>query len=392
MTEAHAERAHSVLGASAAHCWTRCPGSVEAKIEFHRRYPTVGTGSEAAREGTEAHELCETLLRHPDLPIEGDEIDRYHDRAMLRHALRYREYCRDLVRRTSVVWIEAQVAAPTIHDLAWGTADFIAYDPREQRLDVVDYKYGQFNRVLAHENEQLLMYGEAARATLVPDDPVETVVMHVYQPRIPDSITCWSVSRELLAFHVDRLATAARRTETQPHERNPGKKQCRWCEAAPECKTYATYLWTRIKGNPDLAMKLKEMTDGDTNTITDDELAEWIERFDGVAHYARRLQDIARQRALQGRRIPGRKLVAGRPRYVADRSAVEFILGEDALKPSEVKSRSELIQELGYERFQQTVGAYFRKEDGFPMLVDESDPRSSLAPERSIADMFDTLD
>src|SRR5690606_26092408 len=60
----HADRAHAELGASSAHRWMKCAGS----IALSRGIPNVD--SEYAREGTAAHELAEKCLRR-DLDAEA---------------------------------------------------------------------------------------------------------------------------------------------------------------------------------------------------------------------------------------------------------------------------------------------------------------------------------
>ena len=52
----HADRAHSLLSASGSHRWLACPPSARLAEHFE------STSSEAAREGTAAHELMEARL------------------------------------------------------------------------------------------------------------------------------------------------------------------------------------------------------------------------------------------------------------------------------------------------------------------------------------------
>lgn len=61
----HAERSHALLGPSGAHRWMECPPSARLEEQF------PDSTSEAAREGTLAHELAEiksqTLLLYTRL-------------------------------------------------------------------------------------------------------------------------------------------------------------------------------------------------------------------------------------------------------------------------------------------------------------------------------------
>ena len=54
----HAERAHALLSASGAHRWLVCTPSAKLEEQF------PDSASEAAREGTLAHELAELKVRH----------------------------------------------------------------------------------------------------------------------------------------------------------------------------------------------------------------------------------------------------------------------------------------------------------------------------------------
>ena len=54
----HAGRAHALLSASSAHRWLACTPSARLEEQF------PDTTSDAAREGTLAHELAELKLRH----------------------------------------------------------------------------------------------------------------------------------------------------------------------------------------------------------------------------------------------------------------------------------------------------------------------------------------
>ena len=54
----HKQRAHALLGPSSAHRWLTCTPSAVLEDSF------PDTESEAAREGTLAHEICEIKLKH----------------------------------------------------------------------------------------------------------------------------------------------------------------------------------------------------------------------------------------------------------------------------------------------------------------------------------------
>ena len=72
---------HAVLSASGSHRWLNCTPSARLELEFEN------TGSEAAREGTAAHALCEHKLkralhmrsRRPVSDYDSDEMEECTD-------------------------------------------------------------------------------------------------------------------------------------------------------------------------------------------------------------------------------------------------------------------------------------------------------------------------
>lgn len=88
----HSERAHALLSASGAHRWMNCTPSAILETQFS------DTTSEAAKEGTLAHELAEAKVMHymhidgftkrklttrinkmKKNPLWQDEMDKYTD-------------------------------------------------------------------------------------------------------------------------------------------------------------------------------------------------------------------------------------------------------------------------------------------------------------------------
>ena len=72
---------HAILSASGSHRWLNCTPSARLELEFEN------TGSEAAREGTAAHALCEHKLkralhmrsRRPVSDYDSDEMEECTD-------------------------------------------------------------------------------------------------------------------------------------------------------------------------------------------------------------------------------------------------------------------------------------------------------------------------
>lgn len=373
--------AHSPLGASAAHRWSRCPGSVHAIKRFHDRHPDWDDTSPSSLEGTEAHGLAELLLN-------GEDVPDHPDREMLRHALNFRDYCIAHSESAEHRWVESTVSMPMIHEAAFGTVDYACYNPSDGTCHVIDFKYGQGVAVAAQDNEQLIEYAEGIRELLSEQNLYpQRYVLHIMQPRVYDGISAWVVTPQALRVEVARLHKLARETETKPDHYNPGTKQCRWCVAKADCLAYVSWVHGRYVDHLDEMDHL--MREIKNNTLSDADLGVWIERFEEVHPALQKLKSLAYHRAVNGRKIPGKKLIKGKATYRCDEQAVRFVLGGLAEKPVGVLSKSELIKRIGRARFEQSVADYYTREEGRPMLVDASDPRPTYTDTTDVRDMFD---
>ena len=133
---------HAIYSPSSAHRWTQCTASAEAIAKL----PPQEEG-EAAKEGTEAHEELERVLK-------GGAPDPEHPAAYIVSLTV--NYVRQLP--PGELWVEQRVEL-TKH--IWGRCDVAHYDPASQTLTVVDMKNG-FVGVDAKDNEQLMIYAAAS--------------------------------------------------------------------------------------------------------------------------------------------------------------------------------------------------------------------------------------
>jgi hypothetical protein len=231
---------HSALGASSAHRWMNCPGSVQLSSGVKGG----SSDSEHAREGTAAHALLERCLdkRTDPYSLIGLTISDFEVTEEMAEAV---DACIREVRRWSETDEHAEVWLERRFDLAqlnppgamWGTADVVVWQPGQSQLVVIDFKYGKGVVVEAAGNPQLRYYGLGAVLSLPEGVMPEQVVLVVVQPRA--SHIEGIVRREqlplseLLDFSTDLLA-AARATQAPDAPLVPGE-WCRWCRAAAVC-------------------------------------------------------------------------------------------------------------------------------------------------------------
>ena len=193
----HSSRDHALLSASSSSRWLKCPPSaVYASI-----YPNVDT--EYTREGTLAHEVAEQIARwrswdnapdHTKHPWPEDVTQE-----MVNCALSYADYIQEQVKSdaASVLLEQRLDFSPWVPD-GFGTGDCIIV--QGNRLDVIDYKYGQGVAVSAVENSQMRLYGLGALNDYGDIYDIGEIVMHIYQPRMNNVSTERLTRGELLAW------------------------------------------------------------------------------------------------------------------------------------------------------------------------------------------------
>jgi len=156
---------HSPISPSGAHRWTKCTASVKACRDL------PDDESDAAREGTAAHELAEKMVlaaRVGQTLRENDHVGTIAENGvvftaeMFEAAQIYAEDIRALMCKTGVfggenMGVESKVFAPYIHEKSFGFIDFNLFDTKSNTLHVYDFKFG-FKPVSPVENLQMSNY------------------------------------------------------------------------------------------------------------------------------------------------------------------------------------------------------------------------------------------
>lgn len=145
-----ADLGHAVLSASGSHRWLNCTPSARLELEFEN------TTSEAAREGTAAHALCEHKLKkflkkrskRPVSDYNSDEMeectDAYAEFVMEQYE-EAKKSCKD-----PVILIEQKLDFSCYVPEGFGTGDCIIIS--DDKLHIIDFKYGQGIFVEAEHN------------------------------------------------------------------------------------------------------------------------------------------------------------------------------------------------------------------------------------------------
>lgn len=378
----HEERTHALLSASGAHRWLVCTPS--AKLE--EGFPD--TPSEAAAEGTLAHELAELKLRNwfftVDFPrakfvravnklkkheLWQAEMDGYTDE--------YVDYVKETamsLKATPTLRIEEQVKFDEYVQDGFGTADCILIGGGV--LHVIDFKYGKSpdGRVSAEGNPQLSLYALGAYSSYSWLYPIERVKMTIVQPRLPDGISEWECPlSELLAFgeYVRERAALAIRGDG---EYRPSEKTCRYCRAKSLCRARA-----------DENVRLAFLTDKKPPLLANEEIGRYLHEGEDVAKWLKDLQEYALSECLAGREVPGWKAVEGRgSRDWTDMDAAFQALMDNGIPSALLWEQKPLTlaqveKVVGKKEFAAYVGGYVVKNPGKPTLAEVSDRREAIS-------------
>lgn len=138
--------AHARLPPSSAHQWLNCAGS----LQLQEQYPQDGE-TEAAREGTAAHEVANALASGQPVPAVAS-----NGVPVTQEMIDCGQMFADEVAGSGLY--EQRVHMPMVHPTdCWGTFDAAKVDRDARRARVIDYKFGH-GYVEAYRNPQLILY------------------------------------------------------------------------------------------------------------------------------------------------------------------------------------------------------------------------------------------
>lgn len=373
----HSERAHAVLSASGAHRWLNCLPSAILEMQF------PDTTSEAAKEGTLAHELAEAKVRNyvdeakfskrkltalrnklKKDPLWQNEMEGYTD-----------EYL-DVVKKIAMgfehtphILIEEKLDLSEIIPQGFGTADCIMVG--DDTLHVIDFKYGKGVPVSAKYNEQMQIYALGVYIKYKMLFNFSQIRLTIAQPRI-DNTSTWEISLTDLLTFGETVKIAAGQVIEGEGDYTPGD-WCRFCRASKNCRA-------RADENVKLAFETQKMPP----LLSNDEVGEYIRQGEDVAKWLSDLQDYALSECLAGRDIAGYKAVEGRSSRVwtdMDEAFAAIITeGTDEAMLYERKplTLAQVEKLLGKKHFADVCMEYVDRKPGKPTLVKESDKRPAI--------------
>ena len=371
---------HAVLSASGSHRWLNCTPSARLELEFEN------TGSEAAREGTAAHALCEHKLkralhmrsRRPVSDYDSDEMeectDAYVDFVMEQYEAA-KQVCED-----PVILIEQRLDFSCYVPDGFGTGDCLIIS--DDRLHIIDFKYGMGVLVEAEDNPQMKLYALGALAVYDALYDIREVSMTIFQPR-RENVSTWTIPVEdLKAWAENELKPRARMAYDGEGEYLPGE-WCTFCRAAVRCRARA-----------EEKLKLAQTEFRMPPLLTDAEIEDILAVLPDLTKWANEIAAYALDAALNhGKEWNGFKVVEGRSvRKYRDEAAVAEAAKEAGYKDIYRQSLiplTEMQRLMGKDRFEEILGGLITKAPGRPTLVPKSDRRPAMNVSNAINEFYE---
>lgn len=316
------------------------------------------------REGTLAHEVAEKVASGAEVEL-TDEITT----DMVRHAYAYRDYIQELTTTADPeLMLERRVDFSPWVPGGFGTADCILIQGKT--MDVVDYKYGAGVAVSAERNSQMMLYGLGALNDYGFIFEVETVRLHIFQPRMDNVSTYELPAADLLAWGESIKPTAE--LAAKGKGKYSAGAHCKFCPHAGKCRELAKVCTTLVEAN---GAKIK------VPTLAPHEVAEILGMEPMISLWLKRVKERAMAEMLDGHEVPGYKVVQGRSsRDWADELAVSAALlaagyAPEDISKTELLSVAQLEKALGKKKVADLLCVYITQKPGAPTVVPASDKR-----------------
>ena len=377
----HKERAHALLSASGSARWLNCTPSPL----LEEQYPD--NDSEAAAEGTAAHELAEYKLRQlmgvdagerPTSQWDSEEMESHtddyadHVMATLAHAQE--------TSPAATLLIEHRLDFSHLVPDGFGTGDAIII--ADDTMTIIDLKYGKGVEVSAEANPQMRLYALGALHQFGMIYDIRKVKMVIFQPRLNNTSIDEIDAQELITWGNDVVRPTAAIAMAGEGELTPGD-WCQFCKHAPACPALAKQYFDVVP------MADAQPAAPAPDTLSDAQIANIVRWSGDLKKWLTAVEKHALDEANNGKTYPGLKLVEGRSvRKYTDEEAVAQKVQALGQEPYEKKllGITAMTKLLGKKTFDETLGEYLHKPEGKPTLVPESDKRQALQPKS--ADSF----
>lgn len=369
----HAERDHAILSPSSAKRWINCtPSALLAEAAGSKT-------SVYAEEGTLAHEIAEYALTKY---LEGEYDPIVDEELPIRHehfknplfsidmANYIRDYCDYVIGEnyemqkadgSSKMYLERRVDITDYAPDSFGSVDVTLVS--DKTIHIIDLKYGAGVKVYADMNEQMLMYALGTLKSLDADH-IEKIRMTIAQVRL-DHYDTFEMSKEDLLAWAEKVLKPAAKAAIQGKGKQVVGSWCGFCPVKAQCRAQRDAILADFDEKPEPLL------------LSDEEIVDLIDKIDTYKSWIESVNKYVYDRAIQGHKWEGYKLVAGRSsRVITDEAKVrqallnEFL--EDEVLNIKLKGIGDLEKLLGKKVFSARFGDVVQSRPGAPKLVPES--------------------
>lgn len=405
---------HALLSPSGAKKWLACSASLACEKDI------PNTSGKAAVLGTAMHTIAEMHLNQyikgTALPLEREVGAYVLDEGkgqikalispmkgavlitadMIEQVREYADYCKAIIDVATYAKLEMRVnLTEVLHPgymfrvagepgegnagvfktvETFGTADLVAVqelaNTDEHMLIIGDLKTGQ-HRVEAKENKQLMLYALGVYRRLKRRYSITTVRLVIFQP-YAGGASEWNISvegLELFAKFAQKRALLALdaysrgKKNLKASDFRPSVDGCQWCRFSEQCAARTKTV------NSVLA---EELEDDFALELTPEQLVVEYEKLPLLRQHIDKVEKAMAAELHSGKKVPGYKLVEGRPgnRAWKDAEKVTELYG-DKLTKEVLMTPTEAIKVLPEEELKD----FITRKPGVPCVATADDKR-----------------
>lgn len=389
---------HALLSPSGAKKWLSCAASLACEKDI------PNTSGKAAVLGTAMHTIAEVHLnayiRGTALPLEREVGAYVLDEGkgqikalispmkgavlitadMIEQVRKYTDYCKPIIDVATYAKLEMRVnLTEVLHPgyegvETFGTADLVAVqelaNTDEHMLIIGDLKTGR-HRVEAKENKQLMLYALGVYRRLKRRYNITVVRLVIFQP-YAGGASEWDISvegLELFAKFAQKRALLALdayfrgKKNLKASDFKPSVDGCQWCRFSEQCAARTKTV------NSVLA---EELEDDFAPELTLEQLVAEYEKLPLLRQHIDKVEKAMTAALHSGKKVPGYKLVEGRPgnRAWTDAEKVAELYG-DKLTKEVLMTPTEAVKVIPEEELKD----FITRKPGAPCVATADDKR-----------------
>ena len=369
----HADRDHAILSPSSAKRWIHCtPSALLAEAAGSK-------SSVYAEEGTLAHEIAEHALTQylegiydpiidEALPIKDEHLK--NPLFSIDMANYIRDYCDYIIGENyemqkadglSEMFLERKVDITDYAPDSFGSVDVTLVS--DKTIHIIDLKYGAGVKVTADHNEQMMLYALGALKAAA-SKVITNIRMTIAQVRL-DHYDTFEMSKGELLDWAEKVLKPAAKAAIQGKGKQVIGNWCGFCPVKAQCRAQRDAILADFDEKPEPLL------------LSDEEVTDLIGKIGTYKSWIESVNKDVYDRAIQGHKWEGYKLVAGRSsRVIKDEAKIrqallnEFL--EDEVLNIKLKGIGDLEKLLGKKVFSARFGDAIESRPGAPKLVPES--------------------